>query len=72
MSPRNQLNAESNKTLRTRCDACGAETPAEVGSNPAERQTWALVGTDGGGPRVFAVCAACYRRGWRPSQDLDA
>ncbi|MFT4570056.1 MAG: hypothetical protein ACI8TX_002443 [Hyphomicrobiaceae bacterium] len=66
MAPRNSQNALSNKTLRTACAGCGAETPSEVGNDPAQRKTWSLVGSENGISRVFAACTACYSSGWRP------
>lgn len=66
MAPRNSNNAQSNKTLKTQCAACEAEISSEVGNNPAERTTWALVGLKNEAKAVFPTCTKCYNEGWRP------
>ncbi|RMF23390.1 MAG: hypothetical protein D6760_05420 [Deltaproteobacteria bacterium] len=55
-----------NKTLRTKCAACGKEIPSEVDPDPSGRQTWALLGEDSGKAKVFPACRDCYEKGWRP------
>ncbi|HYC01447.1 MAG TPA: hypothetical protein VEC57_20110 [Candidatus Limnocylindrales bacterium] len=66
MGHRNQNNAQANKTLRTRCSSCAADIPTDVSTDPTDRQTWALVGRQGGAASIFPVCAKCYGQGWRP------
>jgi len=59
--------AIDNKTLRTKCSACGKELPTDVDPNPQERQTWPLVGVADGAKQVFPACTDCFRKGWRPT-----
>ena len=66
MASRNSLNAESNKTLRVACAGCGADLATAVASAPAERQTWALVGSNNGTLQTYPACRECYEKGWRP------
>jgi uncharacterized protein with PIN domain len=66
MAPRNSNNAQSNKTLRTACSACGADISSDVGNDPKNRTTWPLVGVEKGARRVFPTCTSCYKEGWRP------
>ncbi|HXJ33247.1 MAG TPA: hypothetical protein VMS22_04335 [Candidatus Eisenbacteria bacterium] len=63
--------AEANVSLRTVCAGCGKSIPTEVGhAHPLDqevrRETWGLVGHEGGRRTVFATCDACRGAGWRP------
>jgi hypothetical protein len=49
---------KDNKTLTTRCAACGKETPAVTATG--------LVAAADGRRKVVPVCSACYETGWRP------
>jgi hypothetical protein len=58
--------AIDNKTLRTKCSACGKDLTTDVDPDPKQRQTWPLVGEAKGVKQVFPACTDCFQKGWRP------
>ena len=64
--------AIDNKTLRTKCAACGTDLPTDVDSDLKQRKTWPLVGEHNGIKQVFPACGDCFKKGWRPEGYIES